>query len=451
MKHNSIKIILLFILCCSSIIIRAQSRVDEKFELTSITFSLAGVPEYCQSKVPEYWDDVKKHFGPYSYTSQINFVRELNQIYGIGSIAVSYLTYFIEIRGDGIICLSQDYDSSKLQYGWTEQLVNGYVHHLNIFYNTTGFHDFFLKHTELYKKAENAANKIIFSLKQTWFDNFFAPTYTSIPDIDIVLSMINGPHNYAVTSTIVIGVSFDNDNQFSLQTDTESIIIHELCHHYANNVFKENWNDFKQSAELIYPHISEQMKKIGYNNCYTVFLEWFTDVCKLQYLYEVQNPYFAAQLSFSERQGFIWMRRTQDFMENFHRNRTRFPYISDYIPQLTRFLKYTSQNIELIKFELSHSAPYIINIYFDIEQNGQEIVLTFSEPMLGSYGFMGWPDGTNPIPIDKCEWIDECHFRITLNKCQTSKNIEYGIILNPASFLSKKYNMLNTNCTTLTF
>lgn len=81
-----------------------KARVDERFELTSIVFALAGVPEYCQISIPSYKRDIIKELTPYELTEPINYIRELHQFHAIGYNAVSTTAAMLEIK-DGKIQL----------------------------------------------------------------------------------------------------------------------------------------------------------------------------------------------------------------------------------------------------------------------------------------------------------------------------------------------------------
>ncbi len=451
-----LRIIFLFFLLCvnAQYVSFAQSKVDECVELTGITFALAGVPEYCQCLIPEYKNDIIEYFTPYELTPQIDFVRELNQVHGIGSIAVASLSQYIFINDKGTICLSPEYNIDKVIGEWTESLVTDYIYHLNIFYKESKFHDFFVQHHNLYADIETGINQLVNAIKEDWFNDFFGQQSFNINDIYIIPSIVNGPHNYSVDSAVIIGIAVDESGQIVISDDTQTILVHELCHHFTGDLFHKYWHDFKKSAENIHPYISDQMSGIGYQDAYTVFLEWFNNLCVIMYLYETDNEYLNLYTNSLTLRGFIWLERNIDFMRNFYNNRNIYRNISDFMPQLVSFLNFVCSNFEYVKSEYEHSFPYIVNIFpsnsSDL-QHVDEIVITFSEPMSGSYGFLGCPKGTSPIPFFECEWLDDRHFKIKHIKEMINDDTVYGITLHPAFFVSKKYYKLNENFANLTF
>ena len=52
-----------------------KARVDERFELTSIVFALAGVPEYCQISIPSYKRDIIKELTPRAAPRRASVLR----------------------------------------------------------------------------------------------------------------------------------------------------------------------------------------------------------------------------------------------------------------------------------------------------------------------------------------------------------------------------------------
>lgn len=125
-----------------------KARVDERFELTSIVFALAGVPEYCQISIPSYKRDIIKELTPYELTEPINYIRELHQFHAIGYNAVSTTAAMLEIK-DGKIQLQPQYSISEISSAdkrWTPELFSEYITMLNQFYKDSNFHKFYKNH-----------------------------------------------------------------------------------------------------------------------------------------------------------------------------------------------------------------------------------------------------------------------------------------------------------------
>ena len=136
------------------------SKVDERFELTSIMFALAGVPEYCECAIPSYVEDIITELAPYEFTEPINYIRELNTMHAIGYNNVSTTAEMLEIK-NGKIRLQPQFDISqisKYDSQWNEELFAKYLKMINQFYKESNFHKFYKDHKELYDIATNRMN-----------------------------------------------------------------------------------------------------------------------------------------------------------------------------------------------------------------------------------------------------------------------------------------------------
>lgn len=422
-----------------------SAKVDEKFELTSIVFALAGVPEYCDIAIQSYYDDIIKEMIPYAMSEPIEYIRILNQNHMIGYAAVSSTASMLEIH-NGKIRLQAKYDISKISEAdsrWNEELFAKYIDMLNKFYKLSNFRRFFEKHRPLYELAEQRMNEIIVNTSSGWFKSFFGKELD--PDMKIYINLTNGPHNYAIPGGVLIGVQSTDKNDRSLSPGTMYVFMHELCHHYTNPLFSSYWDSIKDAADKIYPHVKDQMYKNAYGDSASTMGEWLNDLFVLMYFKETNDKWLRANVSEKIKRGFIWMERSMEFVNNFDMNRDKYPTINEFMPQLVDFLNYTADNFEFVEREYKHSNPYITNIYpapgSDIT-DVTEVIITFSEPMLGSYGFIGIPDNAEPLDFyfENVKWDDSrCRVIIPLKPNTRKQGETYGLKLHPNFFLSAKY------------
>jgi len=448
--------LLLMILVCLTRTAYAQFevKVDERFELVSIIFALAGVGEYCHSGIPSYFQDVDI-FEPHFYTEPVNFIRELNIKHRIGYSTVPATACFLEIK-DGEIRLQDRYTLSEVyefDSRWTEDLFEKYIEMLNVFYKESNFHQFFEDHRELYEIAEQRISEYIADVSTGWIESFFGKPFD--PEIKIYLSLMNGPYNYAIPEGVLIGMFSDEEGlPVPKENLTIPVLVHEILHHYTNPLFDAYWEELKPAGEKIYPRVEEKMVKGAYGTVQHTIKEWLNHLCVLMYRKDTGDSRLEYNISSDMKKGFIWMERSCDFMENFYARRDLYPTIEEFMPQLVAFLNFTAENFEFIEREYKYSHPYIKSIYpapgSDITE-AEEIIITFSELMLGSYGFNGWPEGTEPLAAYGGEWIDDYRYRIKLTPNVMKRGHTYGIILHPIGFISAQKFTLDEKCTDLFF
>ena len=429
-------------------------KVDERYELTSIAFALAGVPEYCQCRIASYWQDMDK-LTPYESTEPINYMRELNQVHGIGYNAISTAADLLEIK-NGKIRLHPKYNTtpiSRFDSRWNDELFSKYIKMLNIFYKESNFHQFFLNHQKLYHIAEQRMNTLLANTVMDWFKSFFGKPYEA--DIKIYISLTNGPNNYATPNGVLIGILEDEEGLPAPNSETLNILIHEIGHHYTNTILNSYWREMENAANKIYPKVQDKMAKIAYGDARSTICEWLNNLFVLMYLKDTNNEFFKAEIYHNINKGFIWMQRSVEFMSNFYSNRTSYPYIDSFMPQLVAFLNFTAENINMVEREYQFSQPYITNIYpapgADITDTNI-IIITFSEPMLGSTGFdIISEKEVEILPISECKWIDETHIQLKIEPNMIKRGHIYGIGLKTDWFISAKYFMLDDISKSLIF
>lgn len=439
-----------------------RSKVDERFELTSIAFALAGVPSYCQCTIPAYWKDINTDMTPYELTEPINFVRKLHQIHGINYDAVSTTAEMLEIK-NGKIRLQSQYDISKISEidsRWNEELFTKYIKMLNVFYKQSNFHQFFKKHKVLYDLAEQRMDVLLADTTMEWFEDFFGKPLDS--NINIWISLCNGSNNYAMPNGVLIGMAADDEGLPNLNNaGTEFMLIHEIGHHYTNPLFDTYWPQMEAAANKMYPYIKDRMTDIAYGSAQTTFGEWLNNLFVLMYIRETDtNPEkYKSSITPEIERGFIWMQHSVDFMGNFYTHRDRYPYIEDFMPQLTAFLNYTADHYDLVIQKYEARKPVITSVYPVVGSDitdVEEIVISFSEPMsTGKWAFYGTgSDDVNVkyLEISDVQWINDGRsVTLILNKELMKETGLYGIQLFPHGFTTLDNVWLNDRCKNLLF
>lgn len=440
-----------------------RSKVDERFELTSSVFALAGVPAYCQCAIPSYWEDIKKELAPYEMTEAINFVRELHQLHSISYDAVSTTAEMLDIKA-GEIRLQQQYDSiniSKIDSRWNNELFAKYIRMLNVFYNQSNYHQFFEKHRAQFEIAEKRMDSLLKNTVTKWFESFYGKQLNE--RTNIYISLCNGPNNYALQNGVLIGLGADEQGLPSPDSEgTLAMLIHELSHHFTNPIFDRHWAEMELAANKMYPYVKDMTALIGYGSTQTVFGEWMNNLFMLMYMREtgIHPGVIRATVKSLTEGGFIWMQRSVEFMDNFYAHRDRYPHIDDFMPQLIAFIDYTADHFTEVIDEYEHRCPVITNVYPAIGSDisgFKEIIVTFSESMNGSFGFYGtgFDDESVvqlPFDPDNVYWSkDKRSVTIPLLTNEIQENRVYGVQLFPRAFTSENYFWLDDRCKNIHF
>lgn len=428
------------------------SKIDPRFELTSIAFRLAGAQEYAQCGVPGYARDIDNHFLQYAEHPLISFIQQIRNDYGIGYNAVSSTADWLMIK-NGKVKLQPGYHASdvvKADSRWTEPVFKRYLKLLDDFYRKSKFQQFYDEHHDLYRFAEGQLDSLLTKVDADWFDRYYGKEFGAP---DIYIGLCNGPSNYALTAEtrksgygIVVGCGCDNQGQPFYHPLFFSIVLHEFAHNYSNPLLMQYWSQMEDAANVIYPHVAQQMAQNAYGDAQTTIGEWFNDLCVLMFYRELQPEWLGYMTTSNQESGFIWMGRSVKFMDEFYANREFYLHISDFMPRLVEFIGETAKDIDKIEEEFRNNHPYVTEVspvlgsVVSIDAAPVEVTVRFSEPMAGGYG-ANWIDRADvtAIPlVEGCFWRDEYTLVYPLKADAFERGKIYGIKLLGWAIRSKK-------------
>ena len=430
--------------------------IDERIELISVVFRLAGAEEYVCSLLPKYMEEVDAYFKPYSNHELISFIRKTREDYKFGYSIVAASAFMIEISEKSVKLLpTWDIDKEfvgELSQYWTRNILDKYVQLLDKFYRDSQFDEFFDLHKEYYESAINRNADILSRINIQWFEDFFGE---SLRGIEINMGLCLGNNNYFIWNlcnnrdwdgkiAIVIGASSDVDGIPVFQEYQFPVLIHEIMHYFTRPLISVYYKQMEESMEYVYSKITDHMTNRGYGNARSMAGEWFNDLFTNLYFkfeYEVgRYPFnYMYNVAQNENEGYIWMGRVVAFMNNFYLERNSYLTIKEFMPQLVAYSNLLKDKWDIIVNEYEMSKPYIIDIFpaGDILPLGtKEIKIRFSHNMnVGTQGLMR-VDGYSFLPFDfeNSRWEDENVFVISLN--QLEKGMTYGVLLPKGAFFS---------------
>lgn len=432
-----------------------QGDVNECFELTSIVFRLANAPEYVNNVFSEYSEDIDNYFEKYKEDELIKFVKELRNKYGISYDAISTASAMIEIiNGEVVIKKEIDIEKiAKVDERWSEETFHSFVYFLNRFYKKTNFTRFYISHQDLYRTATLRANEYLKNINLHWFDTFLGIQNDNIPLV--IISLSNGSHNYSfsipknkrILNGIVISCNSDEAGMPYLPERFLTVIVHEIFHFYSNRLIANHWEEIKNASEKISSFVRNDVKEKAYGSSYSIMTEWLTNLFSVMYFRDNKSSVIDSNdiVKFSEMEGFIWMTRSEMFMEHYVKNRTYYPNIDAYMVQIVAFLNYTANNIDSVFDEYNNRIPYIVDMFplpnSIISSNMDIIEIRFSKPMdVNLHGFKPL-DKENILDIPLLEypfWKDCYTFVVKIDKKLLKKGYVYGFKLNSSLFQSEQ-------------
>ena len=252
------------VLCLISLLVfhcgysQMRAKADERFELTSILFALAGAPEYCMCPIPSYFQDIVDELAPFDRSAPVEYARELHQIHRIGYDAVATTAAMLEIE-NGMIRLRPEYDASgiaDLDSRWNEELLRKYIRMLNEFYVLSDFHTFYEEHRPLYEAAEKRMDRVLEQIDCGRFESLFGAPLDP-EEMVVYVSLTNGPSNYSVPGGVLIGMSVDREGVPDTAPGTD---FRRSCHEYfqfgiwencCSDIASVHYNSFFSSHRLL--------------------------------------------------------------------------------------------------------------------------------------------------------------------------------------------------------
>lgn len=446
MKYYTL-ILYIFLASAYSLSAQIHSAVDERMELQSIVFRLAGAQEFVNNDFKEYADAVDKYFGKYSDHEIVRFIQEIRTRKNIAYSLIPVSTPMLAIKDGGVISVKENsYEAAEEVWGedWDR-----YVRLLDDFYRKSRFNRFFCSQSETYRKAMEDMDKMLSRIDTSWFYGTFG--YYLEPRI--YLCMANGQHNYSFTDSTANG-GYGIALGYSPMFFDYNVIIHEIAHRYTamsddyypqvesamTRIFENGWlvERYRQNA---YPHKS------------AVFNEWLTELVVIMYKMAKETAGGSRQgvlnaINCAEGMGYLWMSRSVEFVDNFYSDRDTYPYFQDFMPRLCEFLQYTTRSDNWVKVlkESDKPHPYVKNVYpvngsnLAEYKNLKAVRIQFSEPMNNHcMGFIGlYPSEPEDrlFDIESSYWEDDRTFVVPVNADNLDKSDYFKLVLNKKFMVS---------------
>jgi len=377
-------------------------RVDERVELLSIVFRLAGAREYSQTaKIVPYAKDVDEHFGRFKDHEAIKLAQKLRGERGIGYDAVA--SFALHIQGNPRLDPKFPFDPkpSELDRRWSPKSASGFLAGLQRFADDSHAFDFFERHKALYAKSTaRLAQELAKRPYRRWLDSFFGAK----PDAKFcaIVGLLNGGSNYGCKVRYpdgheeilpVLGVDrFDAAGLPVFDKGTSGLAAHEFCHSYCNPLVDRFADQLLAPAEKVYPHRARLLRDQAYTSARTMLYESFVRACTHRFLCAHGTPAeAAAQLREEVGRGFFWTPQLSDLLLSYERSREKYSTIETFMPAIVKFFEDLGNSID----ERLSRFPYVVRLTpqngaTDVDPALTELRIEFDRPMKpASYSIVG--------------------------------------------------------------
>jgi hypothetical protein len=321
-----------------------QPKVDERTELLSIVFRLAGSKEFVNNYLADYSKDIDVYFAPFKNHNVVKLARKLRQFNGVSFDAVMSMAVHLDIR-DGIR-FKEHLAEKSLDERWGVKNAEKFVKQLNWFYRDSGFDTFFANHQTLYTTAENNFSRLVSMVDFAWFQHFFGGAAGN--DYNMVVSLTNGGCNYGMKVQFrdsteemyaIIGTyRTDSLGQPVYLKSQASTIIHEYNHSFCNPLIDLIFPEMEQQANRLYHQASEVLRKQGYRYSRSMTYEILVRACVIRYYQEKNHDSerIKSLIADGKRMGFLWIEELVNALSVYEQNRDQYPALKDFMPEIVK-------------------------------------------------------------------------------------------------------------------
>lgn len=371
--------------------LKIPAKVDERIELLSVVCRLAEFNEYVNNNIPKYAKDVDAYFAEFKSHELISLTKKLRAERDISYDAIASIATSIEIGNE--IKLRNGLTLKGIDKRWSQESIDVFITHLNDFYKTTNFNEFFNSHKNLYSISEKRFTEISESIDYSWFKSFYGTVPN--PDFHLILGMLNGYSNYGKTSyfedgkeeiNAIIGVN-ETDSIgnpiFSRKEKIIETIIHEFSHSFCNRLIDIYYEDMETKAEDFFGEA-----KGVYAGGRTMSYEILVRACVIKYVEANSKTENIQYLINKEKaRGFIWIQELFDVLSMYELEREKYPMLIDFMPQIVK--EQNRLNASKIKASFKQAVANIVTV--NIEDEDEEVdykidqlIIKFDRPVIVS-------------------------------------------------------------------
>lgn len=395
--------------------IRLVPKVDERVELLSIVFHLAGNPEYNMSKINAYTGDIDRYFALYETLPAVKMAARLQKANGVSFDAVMDMAVYLS-PPPALKPLVKFSDKIPEQR-WGKENATKFVALLRDFYRVSKFHAFFVAHRPLYRLAESRFAHELSNLDLGWYKQFYgeAPRYR----FNLILALNNGGGNYGPHVVFpdgrekvyaIIGAwTKDSEGRptFPSHKGYLATIIHEFNHSFVNLAVDEHWNDFA-AAKRVFKPVADQMQRMAYGSAKTMVDESLVRAAVILYFESHGSTTAEAHQRIVREQsnGFVWMPELCDLLRKYETNRSRYATFDSFMPRVGQFYGKLATRMapEIAAYE--RHRPHVIgmepfaNHSQDVNPSVKRLTVEFDKPLKPiQYSINYGAGGKNHYPV----------------------------------------------------
>lgn len=332
-------------------VVRAEkitSSIDNRVEILSIVFRLAGNPEYNMKFAKTYISDIHDYFDKYKNDPIINFAKELHEQKNMGFSKVMFLAVRLQFTDDHFTLIKES--ENGLKGKWEIADAVKFVKLLNEFYHVSHFDDFFNAHKQAYAQATNQFDHSIATFDQNWYLDYYGDHEVKYK---LVIGLANGGANYGpsvhpigenkLVYAIMGSWTFNEAGIPSYPEDVYlSYLIHEFNHSFVDHLIEDNADmerRLKPSGDILLNAKRAEMKLEGYEDWHSVINESLVRASVIRYMIDHKATDTEVQQEINKQigKGFVWTKDLVDLLGEYEKSRSQYPSFKSFYRRLYSF------------------------------------------------------------------------------------------------------------------
>lgn len=385
--------------------------IDERIELLSIVFRLAGCSEYSSELFKTYTDKINEHYQPFKEHPLIIFTKELRLKNGVGYDAVMNMAIHLNNELKPLIEFNDKIPDER----WGKNNAGKFIDLLQRFYFDTNSDHFFRTNKGLFEKLTESFTPIYRELDINWYKSFYGKEPNE--EFLIILSPGNGYSNYGPSISLpngkrkvysILGVS-ETDHAGNAKFTFEKyfpLLLHEFNHSFVNYLLERNPEPFTENGEKIYKALEPEMREQAYGNWETMINEALVRAAVIKYMIDHDYSPKEIEREINEQLGrsFFWIIELVDELIKYDQNRNEFKTLESYYNVIAKaYNNFASKTNDYLNSR-NKKRPKIISISEftngnqEVDHEIKTITINFDREIRDGYSFDKGKKGEDFLP-----------------------------------------------------
>ncbi|MDD2812404.1 MAG: DUF4932 domain-containing protein [Bacteroidales bacterium] len=430
----------------------AKPVVDQRVELLSLVFRLAGNPEYNMEMFSLYVERIKKHFEAHKDHPLIRYINTDLKENGVMFDAVMQMALNITPppQMEPIVPFTDKIPEAR----WGKEKATEFLKLLNQFYVDADCATFFEANQDLYEVAVKRFLVVFNELDLDWYKRFYGTQPKG--HFSIVIGLGNGGANYGFKRITPEGEEIVYAVMGTWTVDPEGMpiyqkdgylptMIHEFNHSFVNHLVEQYQDDLKPACEQLFVPVAEQMSRQAYPSWLFMTNESVVRAAVIKYMIDHNfDPQSITQETITQiDRGFLWTKELVEELERYDQKRDTYPTLESYMPPLAAFFEKVASNVDHLTAEIDKRRPKIIEIKpfangdQQVDPTIKKIEFIFDQPLTGEgYSINTGEKGMEAFPeVSDIAFSEDKQTLILMVALKPGK--DYEMVFTGRSFRSK--------------